>query len=43
MISGEINYLVERADGFRFYLDPAFKYLPEHIGRPGLGEELTRD
>ncbi|MBN1355616.1 hypothetical protein JXA40_05015 [bacterium] len=42
MISGEIHHLVERADGFRFYLDSAFCFLLEHFREPDIDTDMAR-
>jgi hypothetical protein len=39
-ISGEDHHLIEREDGFRFYLDKAFLHVLEHHDQPGLEQDL---
>ncbi len=39
-ISGREHRLVERDDGFRFYLDPIFLYTLEHADESDLAEKL---
>lgn len=41
MISGKLHRMVERRDGFRFYLDEAFLFALQQPGSPDLAQALT--